>query len=284
MKEQHAHAWTVEIKPQSAWFNLNLRRIWQYRDLLALFVKRDFIAQYKQTILGPLWFLIQPMLTTIVFTVIFGNVAKISTDGLPPLAFYLVGITGWNYFADCISKTSNTFTSNARIFEKVYFPRIIVPLSVVTSSLIRFSIQLLLLIGTIAYYVVKGRLEVPGLQVLMVVPLVAILAGLGLGMGMTISSMTTKYRDLQFLVSFGVQLLMYATPVVYPLSFISEKYRWVAMYNPLTSIIEGFRYIFLGAGSFSLLHLLYSFGCMCVILMLGAFAFNRTEQSFIDTV
>ncbi len=249
-----------------------------------LFVHRDFIAYYKQTILGPLWFFIQPLLTSLVFTVIFGQIAKISTDGLPPILFYLAGVTAWNYFADCFKKTSNSFTQNAHIFGKVYFPRVIVPLSIVITNLISFSIQFLLLLSFIIYYKLMGAAISPNIYIFLF-PLIMIMMGLmGLGFGMIVSSLTTKYRDLQFLVAFGIQLLMYATPVIYPVSTIPVKYQWLITANPMTSIIETFRYAFLGTGSFSWLGLAYSFVFTLIIFILGLLVFNKTEKNFMDIV
>ena len=276
--------WDLIIQPKSSWWDLQLYDIWRYKDLLLLFVRRDFVSLYKQTILGPLWFFIQPILTTIIFTIIFGKVAKIPTDGLPPVLFYMTGIVGWNYFADCLNNTSATFTKNATIFGKVYFPRLIVPLSIVISNLIKFAIQFLLLIGFLAYYLSKGAAINPNSYIFLTPILLLMMAGLGLGFGIIISSLTTKYRDLQFLVVFGVQLLMYATPVIYPLSFLEEKYRWVALANPMTSIIETFKYAYLGAGTFNNEHLIYS-GCFTLILLLvGILLFHKIEKNFMDTV
>ncbi|RZK86599.1 MAG: ABC transporter permease, partial [Pedobacter sp.] len=245
--------WTIESK--SSLLDLKLKEVWAYRDLLGLLVRRDFVSFYKQTILGPLWFFIQPLFTTIIFTFIFGNLAGISTDGLPKPLFYMAGITAWNYFADCLTKTSTVFKDNANIFGKVYFPRLIMPLSIVVSNLVRFGVQMILFLIMMGYYyfVVGASFNVTWAVALF--PLIVILmALLGLGTGMIISAMTTKYRDLAFLVTFGVQLLMYATTVIYPLSTAIEKYpeySWLIEYNPMTPIIETFRYGFLGEGSFS---------------------------------
>ena len=255
-----------------------------YKDLLFLFVKRDFISQYKQTILGPLWFFIQPLLTTITFTIIFGNLAKISTDGIPKVLFYMSGITFWNYFADCINKTSTTFVVNQGLFSKVYFPRIIVPFSIIINNLFKFAIQFLLLSGFWLFYFFNTDLIIPNFTLLLLPFLILVMALLGLGIGMIISSLTTKYRDLTFLVSFGVQLLMYASPIVYPLSLLSSNYKWLLFINPMTSIIETFKYGFLGQGEFDIFWLFYSLLISITIFFIGLFIFNKVEKSFIDTV
>ena len=276
--------WSFEIKPVSGWFNLHLKDIWRYRDLLFMFVKRDFVAVYKQTILGPFWFFIQPILTSATFTIVFGNIAKIPTDGIPAPVFYLAGIVCWSYFADCLNRTSGTFIVNANIFGKVYFPRLISPVSNIISILLKFGIQILLLVFFVIYFKLNGADVNPNLYILLTPYLVLLMAGLGLGFGIIVSSMTTKYRDLTFLVSFGVQLLMYATPVIYPLSSAPEKYKWLILANPMTSIVEAFRYAFLGAGSIDLYNLLYSTVFTIVVLSLGMIIFNRVEKNFIDTV
>ncbi len=255
-----------------------------YKDLLFLFVKRDFISQYKQTILGPLWFFIQPLLTTITFTIIFGNLAKIPTDGIPKILFYMSGITFWNYFADCINKTSSTFVVNQGLFSKVYFPRIIVPFSIIINNLFKFAIQFLLLSGFWLFYFFNTDLIIPNFTLLLLPFLILVMALLGLGIGMIISSLTTKYRDLTFLVSFGVQLLMYASPIVYPLSLLSSNYKWLLFINPMTSIIETFKYGFLGQGEFDIFWLFYSLLISITIFFIGLFIFNKVEKSFIDTV
>lgn len=276
--------WTLVVTSRSRWINFNLARIWKYRDLLLLFVKRDIITVYKQTVLGPLWYFIQPILTTIMFTIVFGKIAKLSTDGLPPVLFYLSGIIVWNYFSECFKSTSDSFTKNEDIFGKVYFPRVIVPMSVVLSNLVKFAIQLLLFLGIFIYYLLQGAPLVVSGWVLSVPLLIGMVAGLSLGFGMVVSSLTTKYRDLTFLIVFGIQLIMYATPVIYPLSEAPEQYRLFILANPMTAIIEAFRYVFLGAGSFSFVNLLYSFSFMVVVLLLGLLIFNRTEKTFMDTV
>jgi lipopolysaccharide transport system permease protein len=281
---QKTENWDLIVKPKSKWHDLKLHEIWRYRDLLFLFVRRDFVSLYKQTILGPIWFFIQPIITALTFTVIFGNLAKISTDGLPQVLFYLCGITLWNYFSDTLTKTSDTFTANANIFGKVYFPRMIVPLSVVVSNLIKLCVQFLLFISIWIYYLLSGSNINPN-KILFVVPLLIILIGfLGLSFGIIISSLTTKYRDLKFLVAFAVQLMMYASPIVYPLSIVPEKYKWLILANPVTSIIETFKYAFLGVGEFNWTHLSYSFVFTLVLFFIGLIIFHRVEKSFMDTV
>lgn len=274
------------IGPKSGWFDLQLADLWRYRDLLWMFVRRDFVAVYKQTILGPLWFFIQPLLTTLTFTIIFSGVAKISTDGLPPILFYLAGATPWNYFATCLTKTSTTFKDNANLFGKVYFPRLITPLSIVVSTLIQFVIQFTTLVIALTWYMLQGASLNPQWSgILIGTPLlILMLGGLGLGFGIIISSLTTKYRDLAFLVTFGVQLAMYATPVVYPLSTVPEKYRFWLELNPMTGVIEAFRTLYLGAGSFSWPLLGYSAAVTIIVLLIGIVIFNRVEKTFMDTV
>jgi len=276
--------WTMIIRPQRNWFDLRLGELWRYRDLIRLFVWRDFVSVYKQTILGPLWYLIQPLLTTLVFTVIFGRIANLPTDGLPQFLFYLSGTVIWGYFAECLNKTSNTFVANATLFGKVYFPRLAVPVSVLISSLVAFAIQFLLFLGFVAYYWLVGAQVQPNLWVLITPLLLFIMAGLGLGFGIIVSSLTTRYRDLRFLVSFGVQLWMYATPVIYPVSSIPERFRPLIQANPLTPIVEAFRYAFLGAGTVSTVNLAYSFGFMLIVMAVGILIFNRIEATFMDTV
>ena len=276
--------WTTVISPVSGWFDVPLGELWRYRDLIMLFVRRDFVSIYKQTILGPLWYLIQPIMTTLIFTVIFGNVAQISTDGLPPVMFYLSGVVAWRYFADSLEKTSNTFVANAHIFGKVYFPRLTVPLSVVISNLIAFAIQLLLFAGFWVYFYAKGTAIQLQFAVLFLPLLILQMAFLGLGCGIIISSLTTKYRDLTYLVGFGVQLWMYATPVVYPSSIIPEKYQWLMALNPMASIIEIFRYAFLGTGTVNVSNIVTSVVMTLVILFVGVVLFSRIEKSFMDTV
>lgn len=278
--------WDLIIRPKDSWLDLHLDDLWRYRDLLWMFVRRDFVAVYKQTILGPLWFFIQPLFTTLVFTIVFSGMAQISTDGLPPMLFYLAGTTAWNYFSACLTKTSTTFTANAGIFGKVYFPRLITPLSVVVSNLVQFGIQFLLFVGFLFYYYFTGAAIHPDwLGILWLTPVLLVIMGLlGLGCGIIISSLTTKYRDLQFLVSFGVQLLMYGTPVIYGLASIPEKYRPWVQANPMTPIIECFRSVYLGSGHWSVATLLYAIAFTVVTLFLGLLIFHRVEKTFMDTV
>ena len=283
--DPHDKDWSMIIEPQRSWFDLKLGDLWQYRDLVMLFVRRDFVSVYKQTILGPLWYLIQPLLTTLTFTVIFGNIAGLPTDDLPGFLFYMSGTVVWAYFAECLNKTSNTFVQNANLFGKVYFPRMAVPVSILISNLITFSIQFILFILFILFFALRGTPIYPNWAWIALSPvLVLVMAGLGLGFGVIISSLTTKYRDLRFLVTFGVQLLMYATPVIYPVSSIPERFQWAILANPMTPVVEAFRYAFLGAGTVDLGHLLYSFGFMLAVVFLGGVVFNRVEQTFMDTV
>ena len=277
--------WTLVINEKSNKSILQiLKSIFSYKDLLFLFVKRDFIAQYKQTLLGPLWFFIQPVLTTITFSVIFGNLAKISTEGIPNILFYMTGITFWNYFADCVNKTSNTFALNQGLFGKVYFPRLIVPISIILTNLLKFCIQFfLLIIFWIYYFSISDSISIQN-TILFFPLLIFSMALLGLGVGMVISSLTTKYRDLSFLVTFGVQLLMYASPIVYPLSIVPIKYKWIVLLNPMTSIIETFKHGFIGAGVFEPFWLIYSFVISVLLFFIGVKIFNKVEKSFIDTV
>jgi lipopolysaccharide transport system permease protein len=276
--------WDLIISPNRKWWDLHLNELWRYRDLIQLLVWRDFVAYYKQTILGPLWYLIQPLLTTVVFTVVFGNIAKLSTDGLPPFLFYMAGNTIWSYFHSCLISTSNTFTANAGIFGKVYFPRLCIPLSVVISNLISFSIRLVLFLLFLGYFIIAGSKISPNWWMLSLPLLVLIIALMGLGLGIIISSLTTKYRDLQQLVSFGVTLLMYATPVIYPMSTIQGGWRWVIMANPMTPIVEVFRRAFLGVSALDPIWLLYSAGFTVVVFFAGALIFNHVETTFMDTV
>jgi len=278
--------WDLIIKPQTKWHQLDLKAIWRYRDLLLLLVRRDFVAAYKQTILGPLWLFIQPVFTSLTFTFIFGGLAKISTDGNPPILFYMAGITLWTYFSDCLTKTANTFIANSGVFGKVYFPRLIIPLSVLVSNLIKLGVQLLIFIGIWIYFIGNGNQAIhPQWQYMWLIPvLILMMAGLGLGFGILISSLTTKYRDLTFLVGFGVQLMMYASSVVLPISTMSEKVRNLMLLNPLTSIIESFKFIFLGSGSLEINALLYGFGFMIVLVSISVIVFNKVEKSFMDTV
>jgi lipopolysaccharide transport system permease protein len=278
--------WTEEITPRVSLFDIRLGEVWRYRDLLFLFVRRDFIATYKQTILGPLWHFIQPVLTTIMFLVVFGRIAKIPTDGIEAIPFYMAGITIWNYFSSCFGGTSNTFLGNASIFGKVYFPRLIMPLSIIISNIIKLAIQFLLLLSVLVYYgITKGHFHF-GVSWLLLPILIVMMALMGLGFGVLISSLTTKYRDFTVLIGFGIQLLMYATPIAYPSSYLAEKskYAYLINYNPLSAIVEGFKFAIFGKGSFQLSDLWYSFICMIVALFLGVITFNKTEKSFMDTV
>jgi len=276
--------WDLVIDGETSLFDLNLRDIWRYRDLLLMFVKRDFISFYKQTVLGPLWFFIQPIFTTIVFTFVFGNLAGISTDGLPQYLFYLSGITCWNYFSDCINKTSTVFKDNANIFGKVYFPRLIIPLSIVMSNLVRFGVQFILFIIIMFFFATQGANFHITLVIWLFPLLVILMAMLGLGLGLIITAMTTKYKDLTFLVTFGVQLLMYGTTVIYPLSAAPEKYKYFIELNPMTFIIESFRYGFLGKGNFSINGLIYSSVVTVSVFLIGIVIFNKTEKTFVDTI
>jgi homopolymeric O-antigen transport system permease protein len=276
--------WTLVIRPKTGWFDLHLADLWRYRDLVMLFVRRDFVSTYKQTILGPLWFIIQPLLTTLTFTLIFGNIAQLSTDGLPKILFYMSGVTAWSYFADCLGKTSETFNSNAGLFGKVYFPRLAVPVSIVISNLIKFGIQLGLFLGFYFYFLAQGTAIRPTKGLLLLPALVLLMAALGLGSGIIVSSLTTRYRDLRFLVQFGTQLLMYGTPVIFPLSKLPEQYRWIMLANPMTPVIETFRYAFLGTGTFSWNLLGFSAAATLLILAVGVLLFNHVEKTFMDTV
>jgi lipopolysaccharide transport system permease protein len=276
--------WDLVLEPKANLFDLKLKEVWRYRDLLMLLVRRDIVSFYKQTILGPLWFFIQPIFTTIVFVYIFGNLAGISTDGLPSPLFYMVGITAWNYFAECLNKTSTVFRDNAHIFGKVYFPRIVMPISIVISNLMRFGIQVLLVIVVYLYYRLTGADLSIDFHILLFPLFVIFMAMQGLGFGMLVSAMTTKYRDLIFLLTFGIQLLMYATTVIYPLSSLTGKmYFWVSL-NPMTYVLEGIRRAVLGSGVFDLYTLSYAAGSSIVILFFGLFVFNKVEKSFVDTI
>ncbi len=279
--------WDLIIQNKSSLFRLDLHEVWRYRDLLRMYVKRDIITFYKQTILGPMWFFIQPIMTTIMFMFVFGGIAGISTDGVPQAVFYLAGLVCWNYFADCLTKCSDTFNANQQIFGKVYFPRLIVPFSIVISNMVKMGIQLVLFLVVYAYYfIVLGTFEINWTVVLFPV-LLLMLASLGLGFGLVISSLTTKYRDLRFLITFGVQLWMYATPVIYPLSVMKQNYPdkiWVIVANPLTAIIETFKYGFTGVGVFEWNYLLYSFVMSIAVLLLGIIVFNRVQKNFMDVI
>jgi lipopolysaccharide transport system permease protein len=281
---ENPERWTTIIKPKNKLLQVDFGEIWQYRDLLSMFIKRDIVTQYKQTILGPAWYFIQPALTTIMYMVVFGGIAKISTDGLPQPMFYLAGIVCWQYFADCLNKTSATFTTNQNIFGKVYFPRLIVPLSTISSNLVRMGIQFLLFLAVYIYFLILKVEVAPNIYALLIPVLIIMLAGLALGFGILISSMTTKYRDLTILFTFVVQLWMYATPVIYPLSTMSTKMQKIMSINPLTSIVETFKYGTMGVGTFSWASLTYSFVFMLVLLAVGVVVFNKVQRSFMDTV
>jgi lipopolysaccharide transport system permease protein len=273
-----------EILPSRSLFSVDLRELIRYSDLLFMFVRRDFVATYKQTILGPIWFFIQPIISSFVFFIVFNQFGKIPTDGIPPYLFYLAGLTAWNYFSTCLTSTSNVFVGNAGIFGKVYFPRLITPLSIVISNLIKFGIQLLLFLAFYAFYLLKGADFAPSIYILIIPALIILMAGLGLGFGLAISALTTKYRDLTFLLTFGIQLLMYATPVIYPLSTIPAQYQFYIKLNPMTGIIESFKTAFFGTASIDWIMLGYSFVFMLIMLFLGVLIFNKTEKNFMDTV
>lgn len=277
--------WTLIIRPQQKLWSVDFKEIWRYRDLIALFVKRNIVIQYKQTILGPLWYIIQPVLTVIMNMVVFGGIAGMSTDGVPQILFYLAGNVCWFYFSDCLNQTSKTFTDNQAMFGKVYFPRMVVPISTVLSNLLRFGIQIGLFVVLYLYYFCVGTTVSPNWYLLLFPVFVLLLAGLGLGFGILVSSMTTKYRDLTILFTFIVQLWMYATPIVYPLSMVPEgKLRMLILANPMTPVIEAFKYATLGQGYFSWEALGYSFAFMTVLLVVGIVVFNKVQRSFMDTV
>jgi lipopolysaccharide transport system permease protein len=279
-----ATEWTKTIRPVSGWFDFRLQELWAFRDLIMLFVRRDFVAIYKQTILGPLWYLIQPVMMTLVFTVIFGKIAKLPTDGVPQVLFYLSGVVAWRYFADCLQKTANTFVANAQIFGKVYFPRLTIPISVTISSLIAFAIQLLLLLCFWGYYHLAGSDVQMNITVLLLPILILQMAALGLGCGIIISSLTIRYRDLAHLVTFGTQLWMYVTPVVYPASLVPENWQWLLILNPMAPTIEVFRHMFLGTGSIDFGKLVAAMLITCLTLFFGILLFSRAEKKFVDSV
>lgn len=277
--------WNLVIKPSESLFSLNLREVWNYKDLILLLVRRDFVSFYKQTIFGPIWFFIQPFFTTFIYVFVFGTLASLSTDGLPQPLFYLTNIVAWNYFSECLNKTSTVFRDNANIFGKVYFPRLVMPLSIVISNLTRFGVQLALLLLAMLYYaLVKDYTFDITVYILLFPLMVLLMAALGLGSGMIISAMTTKYRDLSFLVTFGIQLLMYVTPVIYPLSAAPEKVKWVLSINPMTPILEGIRLGLLGKGDITIGSLIYAITVVVVVLFTGIITFNKVEKSFVDTV
>ena len=277
--------WTMKIRPHEKLWHIDIKEIWHYRDLIELFVRRNIVVQYKQTILGPLWYLIQPVLTVIMNMVVFGNIAKMSTDGMPQALFYMAGNICWFYFSNCLNQSSNTFIANQSMFGKVYFPRLVVPIAVVISNLLRFVIQVGLFVILYLYFFMAGAPIAPNWAILLTPLLVMMLAGLGLGFGILISSLTTKYRDFTILFTFVVQLWMYATPIVYPLSMVEEgSLRTLIMANPMTSIIEAFKYATLGQGYFSWFALGYSFLFMSVLLLFSVAIFNKVQRNFMDTV
>ena len=284
MYEKDETNWDLIIEPENSLLDLKLKKVWQYRDLLFLLVRRDFVAFYKQTILGPLWFLIQPLFTTATYVFIFGKLAGLSTDGVPPILFYLAGITTWTYFADCLTKTANVFKDNASIFGKVYFPRLIMPLSIVISNLIRLGVQILLLIGVMIYFsLTSGGFHISWYMLLFPF-FILLMAAQGLGWGMMVSALTTKYRDLALLVTFGIQILMYATPIVYPLSSLSGNLKLFVSLNPMTPIVEGMRKSFFGQGVFDIYTFIYASIISIIILFIGTIIYNKVEKNFIDTI
>ncbi|MFM2338618.1 MAG: hypothetical protein RL115_1811 [Bacteroidota bacterium] len=283
-KHHQPQSWTEIIEPKTKLLDLRLRELWRYRDLVGMFVRRDFVANYKQTILGPIWFFVQPLLTTITYILIFGKMAGLSTDGLPMLLFYLAGVTIWNYFSETLNKTATVFKDNAQIFGKIYFPRLTMPFSIVVSNLVRFVIQFLLFIIIWVIYLTKNSHVQPNYLIALTPILVLLMGLLALGLGMMISAMTTKYKDLIFLLTFGLQLLMFVTPVIYPISSVPEKYQWLIQLNPMSAIVETFRYAYLGSGSFSWGAVGYSAAITGVLLVLGTIIFNRVEKRFTDTV
>jgi lipopolysaccharide transport system permease protein len=283
MQKQEDQDWDLVIKGHTSLFDLRLGELWNYRDLLVLFVRRDFVTVYKQTILGPLWFFIQPLLTTITFTIIFGNVAQLSTDGAPKLVFYMAGITLWSYFSTCLTNVSGVFNANAGIFGKVYFPRLIMPLTIVISNLMKFFVQFLLFIGFVIYFTMQDQIT-PNNWILLTPFIIILMALISMGIGLILSAMTTKYKDLNHLIGFGIQLFMYATPVIYPSSSVPENYAWIVNLNPLVGLFDYMRYAYLGVGSFSLQTLVYPILFSIGILFLGVLIFNKTQKTFMDTV
>ncbi|MDB5273276.1 MAG: transporter [Chitinophagaceae bacterium] len=285
MSNQNEEDWDLIIKPRTPFFHFEIKEVWEYRDLLLLMVKRDLTTVYKQTILGPLWFILQPILTTLIFTLIFGEIAGLPTGKMPALLFYLSGLIIWNYFSETLLSTSKTFTDNAAIFGKVYFPRLIMPLAKVISGLLKFFIQFVLFLMVLWFFILFKGLHISVDASFLLIPvLVLLMAGLGLGAGIVLSALTTKYRDLIFLINFGVQLMMYATPVIIPLSDVPSHYQWIMTINPMTSVIETFRYAFLGTGTLDVSGLLYSLIFTTLLLFIGIMVFNKVEKSFIDTV
>lgn len=275
--------WTNVISSDHSLFKLNLKEVWDYRDLVYMFVKRDFVSSFKQTILGPLWFFINPIFTTVVYLIVFGNIANLSTDGAPKILFYLAGVTLWNYFSSSLGSTSNVFVGNSNIFGKVYFPRLVMPITIVVSNLMRFGVQFLLFLVVFFYYWYKGEVT-PNWWVLFTPIFILMMSLFALGVGMIFSSLTTKYRDLSMLLTFGISLYMYATPVIYPTSMLSAKIQPYAIYNPLTGIFEGFKYAWMGVGEFNPIMLVYSTIIILILLAIGTVIFNKVEKGFMDTV
>ena len=282
-KNTTAEQWDSVIESRHSLFDINLKELWHYRDLLVLFVRRDFVTVYKQTILGPLWFFIQPLLTTITFTIIFGNVAQLSTDGAPKIVFYMAGITLWGYFSTCLTTVSGVFNANAGIFGKVYFPRLIMPLTIVISNLMKFGVQFLLFICFVIYFTLQNQIQ-PNNWIMMTPLIIVLMALISMGIGLILSSMTTKYKDLNQLIGFGVQLFMYATPVIYPSSTVPLDYQWVVELNPLVGLFDYMRFAYLGVGEFTILDLVYPSIFSIVILAIGVLVFNKTQKTFMDTV
>ena len=283
MKNSKNENWSHDIQPNTKWLVINLKEIWEYKDLIWIFVKRDIVSVNKQTVLGPLWFFLAPLFTVFIYTFVFNSIAGISTDGIPAPLFYLAGTTIWNYFQSCFMATSTTFTSNASLFGKVYFPRLVSPISIVISNLLKFAIQMLMFLCFWLFYYFKGQVYLNHTLVLFPL-LIVLLAGIALGLGIIISSLTTKYRDLTYFISFGITLLMYVTPVIYPVSSIPAKFKFLIAYNPIAPIIESFRYGFTGHGTHNMFALVYSFIVMCFLLFVGIILFNKTERTFMDTV
>lgn len=283
MQKQEDQDWDLVIKGRSSLFDLRLGELWNYRDLLVLFVRRDFVTVYKQTILGPLWFFIQPLLTTITFTIIFGNVAQLSTDGAPKIVFYMAGITLWGYFSTCLTSVSGVFNANASIFGKVYFPRLIMPLTIVISNLMKFMVQFLLFIGFVIYFAMQHQIK-PNNWMFLTPFIILLMAIISMGIGLILSAMTTKYKDLNHLIGFGIQLFMYATPVIYPSSSVPQDYAWIVNLNPLVGLFDYMRYAYLGVGSFSMQTLVYPTLFSIGILFIGVLIFNKTQKTFMDTV
>lgn len=280
--------WDIIIKPRGSNFSLNFKEVWRYRDLITMYIRRDIVTMYKQTVLGPIWYIIQPLFTALMYMFVFGGIAKIPTDGLPQMLFYLSGILCWSYFSECLGRSSGTFAANAGVFSKVYFPRLVVPISGLISNLLKFAIQVALFLGVYAYYYFYKGIDIqPNIYILLFPLLILMSAGMGFGFGIIISSMTTKYRDLNILFGFIMQLWMYATPIIYPLSAIPEKvqnFKWIVELNPMTSIVETMRYSSMGEGAFSWGAIGYSFIVTIVVVIIGSWIFNKVERSFIDVV